>query len=201
MKFKNKNGLAFNYIETCVSNYCGRRDCRDCSDCNLYKAAQPKQCRLWAKENPAEAARLMGYEVIEESDTVKPVEIDQFKNQAKPLKDWTLGEVKEYCGLRRCEECQFCSKNPSADYFCTLKNYIPATWDLTDPLRFTDEEIADAKALIRIFPDKFDAIRRCDEGDLILIRSGNWTGRVNRDILPSIRPGETVKLSDILGGD
>ena len=41
----------------------------------------------WVKAHPHEAARLMGYEVVEDS---KEVEIDQFKKEAnmgKPLKD------------------------------------------------------------------------------------------------------------------
>ena len=56
----------------------------------------------WVKANPHEAARLMGYEVVEDSkgveiDPVNSTEIEVIKEVSmdKPLKDWTLEDVAQ----------------------------------------------------------------------------------------------------------
>ena len=167
MKFKDKNGKVFDGIHFAVMAFCPAVKKLNCVDnCPLYGFHQGN-CYDFCTDSPVAAAHLMGYEVIEdnriESDTVKGVEIDQVKNQVKPLKDWTLEEIKEYCRSRRCEKCSFCDGKSAGKFVCKFTAHVPSVWGLSEKPRFTDEEIADAKALVRIFPDKFDAIRRCDE--------------------------------------
>lgn len=75
----------------------------------------------------------------------------------KPFKDWTLGELKDYCvsnaGKLACQngECPFqkiCDKITD----CDRDELVPGDWDLSDKPRFTEQDISDAKALLRVFP-------------------------------------------------
>ena len=128
----------------------------------------------WAKENAEEVARLMGYEVVEDSkgveiDTVKPVENDRVNsieieaikednmpepakhkeetNMDKPLKDWTLEETQEYCDEHECGFCELFQRHD-----CLL-NSSPDKWDLSEKPRFTEQEVEVAKAIKLLFPD------------------------------------------------
>ena len=88
-------------------------------------------------EKCEKAARLMGYEVVEDS---KGVEIDTVKKEAnmdKPLKDWTLGEAKEYCTSRNgncADDCIFSKKG--IGMVCGIAPK-PVWWTLPENPRFT----------------------------------------------------------------
>ena len=100
----------------------------------------------WVKAHPHEAARLMGYEVVEDSkgveiDTVKPVENDRVNsieieaikednmpepakhkeedNMDKPLKDWTFAEAQKFCKAQRNtpERCSTCKIKKFCDKY------------------------------------------------------------------------------------
>ena len=64
--------------------------------------------------------------------------------------------------------------------------------------RFTEEEEADAKALRKIFAYPFDTIMRTKHRDLILTKDGHWAGSVCDTCFPSLRPGQSVRLEDVL---
>jgi hypothetical protein len=116
------------------------------------------------------------------------------------LKDWTLGEVIYYCGNMgplNCKKCHFGRPNGK----CTLFKDIPSAWDLTDPPRFTEQEVEDAKTMIRMFP-ALNLIWR-DNSGILEIRNEECTDGaiINPAMFPSIKSGETVELSDIIGGN
>lgn len=125
-------------------------------------------------------------------------------NMDKPLKDWTLGELKEYCGTAVYQ----CHKG-----ICPFKNIcdcitsenqgdrvVPGDWDLIDKPRFTEQEVERAKAIKVLYPEIFyiqadnECLREFDKGkvgiffDYVL----SW--------FPSLRPNETVTLDEIIGG-
>ena len=104
-------------IEEAQDDFCYRYE--TCGVCPLNKKA-PSDCLAWCVAHPHEAARLMGYEVVEDSkgveiDQVNSTEIEAIKEVSmdKPLKDWTLEEVKECCSkYGTCvSECPFSTKN------------------------------------------------------------------------------------------
>lgn len=66
MKFRNPETGEVLYISDAVDKYCEGRWCG--VTCNLYYACghTDKICEDWAENHPHEAARLMGYEVVEE---------------------------------------------------------------------------------------------------------------------------------------
>ena len=116
----------------------------------------------------------------------------------KQLKDWTLGEVKAYCEGRVCDGCVF-----ATPHFCRLAHYhyLPKWWNLPDSPRFTEQEVEDAKTIMRLFPNALEIRRTCFSGDLILILHCAHNTEINRELFPSIKSDETVKLSDIVGGE
>ena len=156
----------------------------------------------WVKAHPHEAARLMGYEVVEDS---KEVEIDQFKKEAnmdKPLKDWTLGEVKIYCEKTEdCKECPFYSKYIEKDLFhCKLVNASPEYWCELETPRFTQQEVEFAR-LFNAACKNVVWIQRNDEKTLVwVVEYSNEEYRLPFRLFPSIQPGQSYTLDEIIGG-
>ena len=88
MKFQNKNGETF---RGSTIKFCGKYllQCENCPIFPMLQVSPPSNvrgaCDDWIAGNPREAARLMGYEVVEDS---KGVEIDTVKKEAT----WTSRE-------------------------------------------------------------------------------------------------------------
>lgn len=192
------------------------------------------------KENPHEAARLMGYEVVDDDAVagmccdcahggpscswdenkdckLRPdriirktkqkqeekgmatdfeIRITQIK-QDKPLKDWTLGEIKQYCTEKGkyCGDCPFLYDGTR----CKL-NSTPEIWPLESKPRWTEREVEDAKYTKRILG--VDVVNRNKYGGgLVAGRSdGSVSIVINRELFPSLRPGGSVTLDEIIGG-
>lgn len=66
--------------------------------------------------------------------------------------------------------------------------------------RFTQQEVEDAKTLLRIFPEQLDSVSRANDGTVTLKAKGAWRGYLNSDAFPSIRPGQSYTLDEIIGG-
>ena len=66
--------------------------------------------------------------------------------------------------------------------------------------RFTEQEVEDAKMLLRIFPEHPDSVSRANDGTVTLAAKGAWRGCLNSDAFPSIRPGQSYTLDEIIGG-
>ena len=68
MKFRNPDtGEALSIVDA-VSEYCGQRWCDNCA-LREPTGDPDKVCADWAEYHPHEAARLMGYEVLEDTST------------------------------------------------------------------------------------------------------------------------------------
>lgn len=65
---------------------------------------------------------------------------------------------------------------------------------------FTEQEVEDAKMLLRIFPEHPDSVSRANDGTVTLAAKGAWRGCLNSDAFPSIRPGQSYTLDEIIGG-
>ena len=130
----------------------------------------------------------------------------------KPLKDWTLGELKEYCGtaVYQCYKgiCPFkniCDRITSENQG---DHVVPGDWDLTDHFRFTEQEVEDAKTIKRMFgADNFTHIHKDEDGWPEMMDGPGEDGNVGwcaigmeEGMFPSLRPNETVTLDEIIGG-
>ena len=121
-------------------------------------------------------------------------------NMDKPLKDWTLGEAKEYCTSRNgncADDCIFSKKG--IGMVCGIAPK-PVWWTLPEKPRFTQQEVEDAKMLLRVFPERLDSISRSKDGTVTLAAKGAWRGYLNKDAFLSIHPGQCYTLDEIIGG-
>ena len=226
MKFRNKDGEVFQtHCDTCGIGSSG---------CDLVW--RNVNCTLF-RNNPYEAARLMGYEVVEEDGHFtederkayqdmlnragKPMGVkiedlmqdcDQSQksrnsvakkeeaNMDKPLKDWTLGEAKEYCTSRNgncADDCIFSKKG--IGMVCGIAPK-PVWWTLPEKPRFTQQEVELAKAIRTLFP-KATFLERVSGRDLGISNNiEGWMADIDSDLFPSIQPGQSYTLDEIIGG-
>lgn len=114
-------------------------------------------------------------------------------NMDKPLKDWTLGEVKECCSkYGTCvSECPFSTKNK----LCRITSN-PCDWDLSEKPRWTEQEVERAKAIKVLWPCA-RAVVKAESGAISVVGAPM---ELSVDHFPSLRPGDTVTLNDIIGG-
>ena len=66
--------------------------------------------------------------------------------------------------------------------------------------RWTEQEAEDAKTLLRIFPEQLESISRANDGTVTLEAKGAWRAHLNSDAFPSILPGQSYTLDEIIGG-
>lgn len=208
MKFRNKAGEIINANSY---KFCGRFDGR-CHECPLFNKfpkvingiINGEKCTEWALSHHHEAARLMGYEVVEDDAPTLEEAIDKYleikqkeANMDKPLKDWTLGEAKEYCTSRNgncADDCIFSKKG--IGMVCGIAPK-PVWWTLPEKPRFTQREVERAKAIKVLWPDA-EGIRKMEMmGPVHIVGTAVWIGHDN---FPSLEPERTIKLDEIIGG-
>ena len=181
MKFRSKTG------EVLAGEQAQLRFCkgRHCCECPMNQESPAKECCVdFRKSHPHEAARLMGYEVVEDD---KVVEIDQVKKEAnmdKPRICDVLGvEVEEtftagtpYGKFKRCvidRDGQIFNAGPKV--ICYIINHPDCI------IRWTEQEVEREKAIKAQYPEFVIAT-------------------LDTALFPSLRPGESVKLDEIIGG-
>lgn len=118
------------------------------------------------------------------------------KNADKPLKDWTLGDVKMECASH--DDCEGCHFHGSA--FCDQRGVLcPDEWDLSEKPRFTRQEVERAKAIKMIYPNAY----RLESSDVFVRVWGKeeiLLAHAEVDLFPSLCPGQPVELDEIIGG-
>lgn len=127
-------------------------------------------------------------------------------NTNKPLSEWTLAEVNAECKKYEiCDpECPAYINEYGRAVRCSLR-FAPSTWDLTEPPRWTEQEVQDAKSIVRMFgADNFAYVTKDENGWPVLADDcdgcANFTIGLEKGIFPSLKSGQTVKLDDIIGG-
>ena len=197
-------------------------NCADCVECPIKEKtfSSGLSCCDYVDANPYEAARLMGYEVVEDDEpSGNPGQLEEAcimecpvcgkefdihleeANMGKPLKEWTLGELKEWCyQYRKSHTNKPCEQTcPIYQRWICCREWVHE-WDLEEKPRWTEQEVEDAKYIKRIL--KVDSVRRNIYGNgLIAMKSDNTVSIVvNSEMLPSIHPGQSVTLDEIIGG-
>ena len=234
MKFRNpETGEVFHTIRQAVQNHClfhcNGRECPYWESAGCFGIL-----KRYTVDSPHEAARLMGFEVVEDwhdGDTagisgafnrmakemrenageMREPQLNAGEKEAnmdKPLKDWTLGEAKEYCTSRNgncADDCIFSKKG--IGMVCGIAPK-PVWWTLPEKPRFTQQEVEDAKAIKRMFgEDNFTHICKEEDG-LCEMMDGpgddpnvGWCAiGMEEGMFPSLRPGETITIDEIIGG-
>ena len=118
----------------------------------------------------------------------------------KPLKDWTLGELKGWCYQYRmihtdkpCE--QTC---PIYQRLICCREWVHE-WDLDEKPRFTEQEVEVAKAIKLLFPD---VVKVCRFSGVVKAECENGSGEcmIGAKLLPSIQNYQSYTLDEIIGG-
>ena len=219
MKFRNQAGEIALTIEQALEQFCDSK--KDCDYCELREPVQQykgtkRPCHEYARANPHEAARLMSYEVLEdeavkrkETDSVEcPIcgkEVDvrlEETNMDKPRICEVLGvEVGEKFTIADTD--YWIEKNGAifsdgnqrdlvgVSLICDVVNHPDRI--IRKP-HWTEQEVEDAQIVRRVF-GRSDTVKRTAEGAI------SFGGIIlNAQMFPSLRPGESVTLDQIIGG-
>lgn len=119
-------------------------------------------------------------------------------NMDKPLKDWTLGELSDYCKK---------VVDPDGNCFnCEAKKYIglcpfeetaPCDWDFEVKPRFTQQEVERAKNLLDVVgPAELRKV-----ADMVTMKVDGKIVYLRKDAFPSLKNEMTVTLDEIIGGE
>ena len=161
----------------------------------------------FGQENRKKAACLMGYEIVEEhTPTNEKTHADAIENARvqlkeatmdKPLKDWTLWEVKAYCTGRDCyKDCEL-AQSPGK---CKILDVPPSEWDLDEKPSFTQQEAEAAKAVKVLFPCTTHLIQ-FQPNEPVSAKAGDaFVINLSSVLFPSIQPGKPYTLDEIIGG-
>ena len=115
----------------------------------------------------------------------------------KPLKDWTLGEIKEYC-REKGYHCGDCPAIYDGNH-CKL-NSTPEIWPLKSKPHFTEQEVEAAKAVKVLFPCTTHLIQ-FQPNEPVSAKAGDaFVVNLNSVLFPSIQPGKPYTLDEIIGG-
>ena len=122
----------------------------------------------------------------------------------KKRRDITLGEMQDeckrfespLCGGKACAYVDLCNQMKSG--------YTPHAWDLSDPPRFNEAQMALLKALYGIGVNKIQSGAAFDgiylyTNDLINNAGLIYSGKIGTSI--KLEDGETLDLAELLGKD
>ena len=204
MKLRSKTGEIALTIEQALEQFCDSK--QDCDYCELRELVQQyagikKPCHEYVRNNPHEAARLMGYEVVEDDSdqsqkSRNSVAKKEEANMDKPLKDWTLGEALEYC--QKHENCEKDGCRFASGIACKLNN--PTNWDIEEKPRFTQQEAEAAKAVKVLFPCTTHLIQ-FQPNEPVSAKAGDaFVVNLNSVLFPNIQPGKPYTIDEIIGG-
>lgn len=226
MKFRSKTGEVALTIEQALAQFCDSKE--DCDYCELREPVQQyagtkKPCHEYVRANPYEAARLMGYEVVEDDCDQSQISCNQVANKSqkeeanmdKPricevlgvepeekfeIRGNTLGRfrINKY-GTFQIEISNDCWGVSTVE---CLNNLINHPENIARKPRWTEREVERAKAIKVLLPEinaiKYDgAWTQCLE-----IVDGTYFQRevITRHLFPSVEKGQVYTLDEIIGG-
>lgn len=129
-------------------------------------------------------------------------------NMDKPLKEWTLGELKEWCyQYRKSHTNKPCEQTcPIYQRGICCREWVHE-WDLEEKPRWTEQEVEDATYLKKILDNrKIGYLTREWGGELRFCDNYGKSESVFSSIslcpamFSSLRPGQSYTLDEIIGG-
>ena len=118
----------------------------------------------------------------------------------KPRRDITLGEMQDECKKRE-RTCNTEPRCPYLDYCPFQTDDSPRRWNLTDPPRFNEAQMAFWRGWYAMGA-KF--VRRWKVGHITFLNEyGDTIGTIERhlDLADVLEVGETLDLAELLGKD
>ena len=214
MKFRNPNTkevyeVVHNNCE--ASGFCANLSCLFCPISNKTKG----MCSTWINDNPNEAARLMGYEVVEDDcdqsqksrNSVAKKEEDNMNkpricevlgmevNQNFQFNDFPFDEVKSYFIGTDGEIRNVHGGEVASSELCYIINHPDCI--IREP-RWTEQEVERAKAIKMLYSEA-ESIEMYGFGIRVFNRK-LVIATLDPSLFPSLRSNEIITLDEIIGG-
>ena len=224
MKFQSKTGEVALTIEQALERFCDSK--KDCDYCELQEPVQQykgtkRPCHEYARANPYEAARLMGFEVVEDEteDSMFYSQSLEVLNPAKAIREALEKEANmdkpricEVLGVEPEEKFDAGSyKNAYADLYGTIRTNIGTLMDadrvceiINNPDRiirkphWTEQEVERAKAIKMLYSEA-ESIEMYGFGIRVFNRK-LVIATLDPSLFPSLRSNEIITLDEIIGG-
>lgn len=222
MKFRNaETGEVYDNINEAVGYVCQQQE--ECGEwCPLYCKKPIPGCRKFYLENPVEAARLMGYEVVEDEKRLVEHQdeetgdlyytVEREATMDKPRICEVLGvEVGEDVKYRHtdgteenicvCEDGRVIISSLSCKIstVAVLINAINHPDRIIRKPRWTEQDVEDAKTVRRVF-GRDGTIERHSKTMTVPYSPLTFDHLyINEDLFPSIKPGQSYTLQEIIG--
>ena len=170
-----KTGEVFNSAESFLGFYCNQYElCQSDKNniCPLYRLIGDNDCAKYFVNHVIELQNVLGYTIKEE----------------KPLSNWTIKELQEYCKSNNgCKQCNY-FKN----FECMFSISSPEAWDIN---KYTAKEKDTAQFLINQF--RAEVVERIEDNENLLIKKDEKIiATVCKDWFPNVT--EITKLSSIM---
>lgn len=221
MKFRSKTGEVALTIEQALAQFCDSKE--DCDYCEIREPVQQyagtkRPCHEYVRANPHEAARLMGYEVVEDGNVLtkndskgESLEANMDKPRICEVLGVEVGERFELGttgiillvnddGLLHIGLSQGAHKETDLNV-----NYLVKAINHPDRIirkpRFTEQEVESAKIISVLFPEATHIERL--RGSKVLGITGaedGWIADIESSLFPEIKSGQSVTLDEIIGG-
>lgn len=230
MKFRNPETREIeNDINAVGEKYCNIKQiatlCKDCELERLAKSRGFKSCVNFQNAHPHEAARLMGYEVVEDAAPTLKDAIDKYLEIKQEEASMDKPRICELLGVEVDEEFtyNFGENQVNRGTFkigADGNRYYKAEADPWNPCyneedllviinhpdriirkpRFTEQEVEDAKKIKYLLPNAIGIGRQAGIIMLYVNRLDGSFTELKQDLFPSIQPGQEYTLDDIIGG-
>ena len=212
MKFRSKTGEVVLTIDEALEQFCDSKE--DCDYCEIREPVQQykgtkRPCYEYTRANPYEAARLMGYEVVED-DHIPQAEKKEETNMGKPricevlgvevnqnfqFNDFPFDECKVYFVGTDGEIINAKGGSVTGGELCYIINNPDR---IIHKPRWTEQEVERAKAIKVLYPEA-DHLDECDP-QIKVLNTEFVIATLDNALFTSLRPGETIKLDEIIGG-
>lgn len=200
MKFRDlETGEAFE--NTCDdTTFCGQYI--GCINCPVGNVKLNYDCTEWVNEHPHEAARLMGYEVVE--DEKEEIKMDKPRicevlgmevNQNFQFNDFPFDEVKSYFIGTDGEIRNVHGGEVASSELCYIINHPDCI--IREP-RWTEQEVERAKAIKMLYSEA-ESIEMYGFGIRVFNRK-LVIATLDPSLFPSLRSNEIITLDEIIGG-
>ena len=228
MKFRSKTGEVALTIEQALAQFCDSK--KDCDYCELREPVQQyagtkKPCHEYVRANPYEAARLMGYEVVEDDEPRTcficiGCEIEMDFDPQEGCKNWVKRKeanmdkprIAQVLGVEKGERFDAGPyKDAYIDSFGTIRTNMGTLMDadrvcelinhpdrIIRKPRWTEQEVERAKAIKVLYPEA-ESLDECDP-QVKVLNTKFVIATLDTALFPSLRLGESVTLDEIIGG-
>lgn len=126
MKFKSPDGRIFSNIHNAFLLYCSYHTCDDRCVYEKYRKFMP--CGMYAENSPIEAARLMGYEIIEDEQEAKADKDKPRPSLVQPALIRADMATREF-GCAKYHDPDNWRNVGAARYWDALLRHVLAAWD------------------------------------------------------------------------